>query len=67
MGHAVTDGVDFLQVFDDTHLRVDQSLEHQFDAFGVVRDGKLLVILLTVVFVGKLAHFEADTLQEAFG
>ena len=67
VGHAVTDGVDFLQVLDDTHLRVDQSLEHQFDAFGVVRDGELFVMFFTVVFVGEFAHFEADALQEAFG
>ena len=62
MGHAVTDSVDFLKVLDDAHLRVDQSLQHQLDAFGVVRDGKLFVVFLTIVFVGKLAHFKADAL-----
>ena len=67
VGHAVTDSIDFLQVLDDAHLRVDQCLQNQLDAFGVVRDGKLFVILLTIVFVGEFAHFEADAFQQTFG
>ena len=67
VGHAVTDGVDFLQVLDDAHLRVDQGLQHQLDAFGVIRDGKLLIVFLTIVFVGEFAHLKANTLQETLG
>ena len=67
VGYAVTNGVDFLQVFDDAHLRVDQSLQHQLNAFGVVRDGELFIVFLAIIFMGEFAHFEADALQEAFG
>ena len=67
VGHAVTDSADLLQVLDNTDLLVGQGLEDNLDTLGVVGDGQLLLVLLTVPLMGELAHFQADTLQQTFG
>jgi len=63
---AVTDGADFLEVADDTQLGVGEGVEDDFDAFGMVGDGELLVVFLALVFVSELTHFQAYTFKKTF-
>ncbi len=67
MSHAVTHCLDFLKVADDAVFFIGKCLKHNLDAFCVVRNRKLLIVLLTVPFVGEFAHLEADALQQTLG
>ena len=64
---TVTDGADFVQILDDTHFGIRQGIQHYLDTGGVVGDGELLVMLLSVEFMGEFAHFQANALQQTFG
>ena len=67
VGDAVAYGSNLVIALDDTHLGVDQSFQHNLDARRVVGDGKLLVVLFTMILVGEFTHFQTDALQQALG
>ena len=67
VGHTVADGTYLVEVLDDTHRRVNQGVEDNLDTGGMVGDGHLFVVFLTVPLVGELTHFQTDALQQTFG
>ena len=57
--HAVTDGIDFLQVFDDTDLRIGQQREDELHTLGMLGDVVHNLLLLTI----SQLHLDKGTVQ----
>ena len=59
MHHAVTYGIDFLQVLDDTNLGIGQQREDELHTFGMLGDVVHDLLFLTI---GEL-HLDKCTVQ----
>ncbi len=58
--------------FDDSAFKAvtlphDWSVEHDFDTGGMVGNGKLFIMLFSMIFVGEFAHFQTDAFQKTLG
>ena len=68
--HAVTDGVDLVNVGNHADLFVDQHFQHQLHGLGVIGDGLLVLLLgaaVHAVLVNQIGTGDADALDQALG